>query len=131
MKAINHWLTGLNYLHFTLLSLMWPFQTVANHWCSFILCVCSHVYACGLNKTELNCLSHYRKQDGGEPCISNTLDPSLFQPSLPHTGPAFLKVSQSSSLPACWESFHPANAWLLVAESVSPPLPHYCEPVYN
>ncbi|XDV45945.1 hypothetical protein PO909_013943 [Leuciscus waleckii] len=41
------------------------------------------------------------KQDGGEPCISNTLDPSLFQPSLPHTGPAFLKVSQSSCQPAC------------------------------
>ncbi|XP_048033197.1 rap1 GTPase-activating protein 1 isoform X4 [Megalobrama amblycephala] len=34
-----------------------------------------------------------RKQDGGEPCISNTLDPSLFQPSLPHTGPAFLKTT--------------------------------------
>ncbi|XP_051735442.1 rap1 GTPase-activating protein 1 isoform X14 [Ctenopharyngodon idella] len=33
------------------------------------------------------------KQDGGEPCISNTLDPSLFQPSLPHTGPAFLKTT--------------------------------------
>ncbi|XP_039508528.1 rap1 GTPase-activating protein 1 isoform X7 [Pimephales promelas] len=43
------------------------------------------------------------KQDGGEPCISNTLDPSLFQPSLPHTGPAFLKSSrmdeQRSTLP--------------------------------
>ncbi|XP_048033203.1 rap1 GTPase-activating protein 1 isoform X10 [Megalobrama amblycephala] len=35
-----------------------------------------------------------RKQDGGEPCISNTLDPSLFQPSLPHTGPAFLKSNR-------------------------------------
>ncbi|XP_058619424.1 rap1 GTPase-activating protein 1 isoform X3 [Onychostoma macrolepis] len=34
------------------------------------------------------------KQDGGEPCISNTLDPSLFQPSLPHTGPAFLKSNR-------------------------------------
>ncbi|XP_050952479.1 rap1 GTPase-activating protein 1 isoform X2 [Labeo rohita] len=33
------------------------------------------------------------KQDGGEPCISNTLDPSLFQPSLPHAGPAFLKTT--------------------------------------
>ncbi|XP_067302379.1 rap1 GTPase-activating protein 1 isoform X2 [Pseudorasbora parva] len=34
------------------------------------------------------------KQDGGEPCISNTLDPSLFQPSLPHTSPAFLKSNR-------------------------------------
>uniref|UniRef100_A0A9J8A576 RAP1 GTPase activating protein a n=1 Tax=Cyprinus carpio carpio TaxID=630221 RepID=A0A9J8A576_CYPCA len=34
------------------------------------------------------------KQDGGEPCISNTLDPSLFRPSLPHTGPAFLKSNR-------------------------------------
>ncbi|XP_059396414.1 rap1 GTPase-activating protein 1-like isoform X11 [Carassius carassius] len=32
------------------------------------------------------------KQDGGEPCFSNTLDPSLVQPSLPHTSPAFLKT---------------------------------------
>ncbi|XP_048033196.1 rap1 GTPase-activating protein 1 isoform X3 [Megalobrama amblycephala] len=38
-------------------------------------------------------LKKFWKQDGGEPCISNTLDPSLFQPSLPHTGPAFLKTT--------------------------------------
>ncbi|XP_059396408.1 rap1 GTPase-activating protein 1-like isoform X5 [Carassius carassius] len=34
------------------------------------------------------------KQDGGEPCFSNTLDPSLVQPSLPHTSPAFLKSNR-------------------------------------
>ncbi|XP_051517239.1 rap1 GTPase-activating protein 1-like isoform X1 [Myxocyprinus asiaticus] len=33
------------------------------------------------------------KQDGGDTCISHTLDPSLFQPSLPYTGPPFLKTT--------------------------------------
>ncbi|XP_056588879.1 rap1 GTPase-activating protein 1 isoform X3 [Triplophysa dalaica] len=34
------------------------------------------------------------RQDGGEHlCISNTLEPALFQPSLPHTGPPFLKTT--------------------------------------
>ncbi|KAG1961733.1 rap1 GTPase-activating protein [Pimephales promelas] len=56
----------------------------------------------GVDKTFSRARSLW-KQDGGEPCISNTLDPSLFQPSLPHTGPAFLKSSrmdeQRSTLP--------------------------------
>ncbi|XP_056588885.1 rap1 GTPase-activating protein 1 isoform X8 [Triplophysa dalaica] len=35
------------------------------------------------------------RQDGGEHlCISNTLEPALFQPSLPHTGPPFLKSNR-------------------------------------
>ncbi|XP_058619430.1 rap1 GTPase-activating protein 1 isoform X8 [Onychostoma macrolepis] len=46
----------------------------------------------GVDKTFSRARSLW-KQDGGEPCISNTLDPSLFQPSLPHTGPAFLKTT--------------------------------------
>ncbi|XP_077074314.1 rap1 GTPase-activating protein 1 isoform X8 [Siphateles boraxobius] len=56
----------------------------------------------GVDKTFSRARSLW-KQDGGEPCISNTLDPSLFQPSLPHTGPAFLKSNrmdeQRSTLP--------------------------------
>ncbi|KAF4096716.1 hypothetical protein G5714_022685 [Onychostoma macrolepis] len=47
----------------------------------------------GVDKTFSRARSLW-KQDGGEPCISNTLDPSLFQPSLPHTGPAFLKSNR-------------------------------------
>ncbi|XP_026097563.1 rap1 GTPase-activating protein 1-like isoform X4 [Carassius auratus] len=46
----------------------------------------------GVDKTFSRARSLW-KQDGGEPCISNTLDPSLFQPSLPHTGPAFFKTT--------------------------------------
>uniref|UniRef100_A0A8C1YVD2 RAP1 GTPase activating protein n=2 Tax=Cyprinus carpio TaxID=7962 RepID=A0A8C1YVD2_CYPCA len=46
----------------------------------------------GVDKTFSRARSLW-KQDGGEPCISNTLDPSLFRPSLPHTGPAFLKTT--------------------------------------
>uniref|UniRef100_A0A9J8B5Z4 RAP1 GTPase activating protein a n=1 Tax=Cyprinus carpio carpio TaxID=630221 RepID=A0A9J8B5Z4_CYPCA len=45
----------------------------------------------GVDKTFSRARSLW-KQDGGEPCVSNTLDPSLFQPSLPHTGPVFLKT---------------------------------------
>ncbi|KAK2885627.1 hypothetical protein Q8A67_016464 [Cirrhinus molitorella] len=47
----------------------------------------------GVDKTFSRARSLW-KQDGGEPCISNTLDPSLFQPSLPHTSPAFLKSNR-------------------------------------
>ncbi|XP_042606080.1 rap1 GTPase-activating protein 1 isoform X7 [Cyprinus carpio] len=46
----------------------------------------------GVDKTFSRARSLW-KQDGGEPCISNTLDPSLFRPSLPHTGPVFLKTT--------------------------------------
>ncbi|XP_056304650.1 rap1 GTPase-activating protein 1 isoform X3 [Danio aesculapii] len=46
----------------------------------------------GVDKTFSRARSLW-KQDGGEPCISNTLDPSLFQSSLPHSGPAFLKTT--------------------------------------
>uniref|UniRef100_A0A8C1G2V6 Rap-GAP domain-containing protein n=2 Tax=Cyprinus carpio TaxID=7962 RepID=A0A8C1G2V6_CYPCA len=42
----------------------------------------------GVDKTFSRARSLW-KQDGGEPCISNTLDPSL-----PHTGPAFLKSNR-------------------------------------
>ncbi|XP_052397468.1 rap1 GTPase-activating protein 1 isoform X6 [Carassius gibelio] len=45
----------------------------------------------GVDKTFSRARSLW-KQDGGEPCFSNTLDPSLVQPSLPHTSPAFLKT---------------------------------------
>ncbi|XP_042606076.1 rap1 GTPase-activating protein 1 isoform X3 [Cyprinus carpio] len=47
----------------------------------------------GVDKTFSRARSLW-KQDGGEPCISNTLDPSLFRPSLPHTGPVFLKSNR-------------------------------------
>ncbi|XP_042569062.1 rap1 GTPase-activating protein 1-like isoform X3 [Cyprinus carpio] len=47
----------------------------------------------GVDKTFSRARSLW-KQDGGEPCVSNTLDPSLFQPSLPHTGPVFLKSNR-------------------------------------
>ncbi|XP_016138620.1 rap1 GTPase-activating protein 1-like [Sinocyclocheilus grahami] len=44
----------------------------------------------GVDKTFSRARSLW-KQDGGEPCISNTLDPSLFQASLPHS--TFLKTT--------------------------------------
>ncbi|XP_052397465.1 rap1 GTPase-activating protein 1 isoform X3 [Carassius gibelio] len=47
----------------------------------------------GVDKTFSRARSLW-KQDGGEPCFSNTLDPSLVQPSLPHTSPAFLKSNR-------------------------------------
>ncbi|XP_051947411.1 rap1 GTPase-activating protein 1-like [Xyrauchen texanus] len=46
----------------------------------------------GVDKTFSRARSMW-KQDGGDPCISNMLDPSLFQPSLPYTGPPFLKTT--------------------------------------
>ncbi|XP_056588883.1 rap1 GTPase-activating protein 1 isoform X6 [Triplophysa dalaica] len=47
----------------------------------------------GVDKTFSRARNLWR-QDGGEHlCISNTLEPALFQPSLPHTGPPFLKTT--------------------------------------
>lgn len=84
IKAINHWLTGVT---------LFRKMTGVN----VCMCTCT----AGLKR-----VCHYRKQDGGEPCVSNTLDPSLFQPSLPHTGPVFLKV-QYHKTPACLHAEHP------------------------
>ncbi|XP_056588878.1 rap1 GTPase-activating protein 1 isoform X2 [Triplophysa dalaica] len=48
----------------------------------------------GVDKTFSRARNLWR-QDGGEHlCISNTLEPALFQPSLPHTGPPFLKSNR-------------------------------------
>ncbi|XP_051961734.1 rap1 GTPase-activating protein 1-like isoform X9 [Xyrauchen texanus] len=47
----------------------------------------------GVDKTFSRSRSLCRSKDGGGPCISDRLDPSLFQPSLPYTGPPFLKTT--------------------------------------
>ncbi|XP_065141953.1 rap1 GTPase-activating protein 1 isoform X11 [Paramisgurnus dabryanus] len=45
----------------------------------------------GVDKTFSRARSLWRQDGGDHLCISNTLEPSLFQPSPPHTGPPFLK----------------------------------------
>lgn len=45
-----------------------------------------------LNSTASVCLCVCRKQDGGEPRVSSTLDSTLLQAPLPYAAPAFLKV---------------------------------------